>query len=126
MLMASSPHRVLVIDDEPALRLVLSDMLAACGYQSDVAADGAAGLARFREQRYGAVITDMLMPGMSGLEVAAALRTLDAGVQIIMLTGSAPSLSSDQARASGISMLLHKPVALAALKAAVDAACSIA
>jgi two-component system capsular synthesis sensor histidine kinase RcsC len=124
--MATDPNRVLVIDDEPALRSLLSDMLWACGYEADVAADGAAGLAQFREQRYGAVITDLLMPGMNGLEVAAALRALDGEVRIIMLTGSAPSLTSNRARESGVTTLLHKPIALGDLKAAVDAACSAA
>jgi DNA-binding response OmpR family regulator len=122
--MATDTHRVLVIDDEPALRSLLADMLSACGYDTDVAADGAAGLARFRERRYEAVITDLLMPGMNGLEVAAALRDLDPAVRIIMLTGSAPSLTTNRARESGVTTLLHKPIALTDLKAAVDAACS--
>jgi CheY-like chemotaxis protein len=89
-----------------------------------VAADGAAGLAQFREHHYEAVITDLLMPGMNGLEVATALRTLDPGVQIIMLTGSAPSLSTNRAREAGVNTLLHKPIALMDLKSAIDAACS--
>jgi CheY-like chemotaxis protein len=122
--MTTAPTRVLVIDDEPALRSLLSDMLSACGYETDVAADGAAGLAQFREHHYEAVITDLLMPGMNGLEVATALRTLDPGVQIIMLTGSAPSLSTNRAREAGVNTLLHKPIALMDLKSAIDAACS--
>jgi CheY-like chemotaxis protein len=122
--MATDRQRVLVIDDEPALRSLLSDMLGACGYVTDVAADGATGLARFREQRYEAVITDLLMPGMNGLEVASALRGIDPEVQIIMLTGSAPSLTTNRAREAGVNTLLHKPIALMDLKSAVDAATS--
>ena len=124
--MATDTRRVLVIDDEAVLRSLLSDMLEACGYETDVASDGAAGLARFREQRYEAVITDLLMPGMNGLEVATALRTIDPEVQVILLTGSAPSLTSNRARESGVTTLLHKPIALSDLKSAVDAACSAA
>lgn len=122
--MASDAPRVLVVDDEAVLRSLLSDMLSACGYSSDVAADGTAALARFREQRYGAVITDLLMPGMNGLEVAAALRTIDPEVQIILLTGSAPALTTGRAREAGVTTLLHKPIALADLKSAIDAACA--
>jgi len=121
--MASEARRVLVIDDEAVLRSLFRDMLSACGYEADVAEDGAAGLARFRERRYEAVITDLLMPGMNGLEVAAALRTIDPGVRVILLTGSAPALTAGRARESGVDTLLHKPIALADLKIAIDAAC---
>lgn len=121
--MASEARRVLVIDDEAVLRSLFRDMLSACGYEADVAEDGAAGLARFRERRYEAVITDLLMPGMNGLEVAAALRTIDPGVRVILLTGSAPALTAGRARASGVDTLLHKPIALADLKIAIDAVC---
>ena len=114
--------RVLVIDDEAMLRTLLQDMLAACGYDADVAASGAAGVARFQAERHRAVITDLLMPEMNGFEVVAALRTIDPAVRVIMLTGSAPAQTAGQARASGIT-LLHKPIALGDLKAAVDAAC---
>ena len=124
--MATDPHRVLVIDDEPALRSLLSDMLEACGYRCDVAADGPAGLAQFREHRYATVITDLLMPGMNGLQVATALRALDQHVRIIMLTGSAPALTVDGAREAGVTTLLHKPIPLGQLKSAVDAACATA
>jgi two-component system, NarL family, capsular synthesis sensor histidine kinase RcsC len=114
---------VLVIDDEAPLRGVLRDMLSACGYDADVAEDGIAGLARFQARRYDAVITDLVMPGMNGLEVAAALRGIDPGVRIILLTGSAPALTAGRARESGVT-LLHKPIALRDLKAAVDAVCA--
>ena len=99
---------------------------AACG-GTDVALDrasedGAAGLARYQSERYTAVITDFLMPGMDGFEVVAALRTIDPHVRVIMLTGSAAEMTVGRARESGVT-LLHKPIALQELKAAVDAAC---
>ena len=120
--MPTDSARVLVIDDEAILRALLRDMLAACGYDADVAESGAAGVARFQAERHRAVITDLLMPEMNGFEVIAALRTIDPAVRVIMLTGSAPAQTAGQARASGIT-LLHKPIALGDLKAAVDAAC---
>jgi DNA-binding response OmpR family regulator len=118
----SPATRVLVIDDEAVLRGLLREMLAACGYEADVAENGAAGVARFREGCYRAVITDFLMPGMNGFEVVRALRSLDPAIRIILLTGSAPHLTQAQAREMGLT-LLHKPIALIELKAAVDAAC---
>jgi two-component system capsular synthesis sensor histidine kinase RcsC len=124
--MNSETRRLLVIDDEAVIRSLLRDMLEACGYQADTAADGPAGVARFREGRYGAVITDLAMPGMNGLQVATEIRMLEPDARIILLTGSAPSLTYSRARESGVTTLLHKPIALADLKAAVDAACSAA
>jgi DNA-binding response OmpR family regulator len=120
--MPTDSARVLVIDDEAMLRGLLRDMLLACGYEADVAADGATGLARYQSERYTAVITDFLMPGMDGFEVVAALRTIDPQVRVIMLTGSAAEMTVGRARESGVT-LLHKPIALQELKAAVDAAC---
>jgi DNA-binding response OmpR family regulator len=120
--MTTNSHRVLVIDDEAALRGLLRDMLSACGYDVDVAEDGAAAIARFQQREYHAVITDLLMPGMNGFEVAGALRTINPEIRIIMLTGSAPHLTAARAREAGLT-LLHKPIALRDLKAAVDAAC---
>jgi CheY-like chemotaxis protein len=113
-----------VIDDEAVLRALLSDMIAACGYEVDVAEDGSTGIARFRERQYDVVVTDLLMPGLNGLQVAAELRTIEPQVQVILLTGSAPALSADRARESGV-VLLHKPIALKDLKTAVDAAAGV-
>ena len=120
--MTTNSARVLVIDDEAVLRGLLQEMLAAFGYDADVAENGEAGVSRFRERVYATVITDLLMPGMNGLEVVTALRTIDPLINIILLTGSAPSLTAARAREMGVT-LLHKPVALGDLKAAVDAAC---
>ena len=114
--------RILVIDDEAVLRGLLQEMLAAFGYDADVAENGAAGVSLFRERDYATVITDLLMPGMNGLEVVTALRTIDPLINIILLTGSAPGLTAARAREMGVT-LLHKPVALGDLKTAVDAAC---
>ena len=122
MTSTASSTRILVIDDEAVLRSLLRDMLAACGYQADVAENGPVGVARFREGGYQAVITDFLMPGMNGFEVVTALRAVDPAIRIILLTGSAPDITAGRAREMGLT-LLHKPIALVDLKAAVDAAC---
>ena len=65
---------VLVIDDEPLLRELLHEFLALLGHASDLAADGREGLARFDPLVHQIVITDFLMPGLTGLEVAEAIR----------------------------------------------------
>jgi CheY-like chemotaxis protein len=121
--MSAVTKRVLVIDDEAVLRGLLRDMLEVCGYDADIAEDGVAGIARFQQHRYDAVITDLLMPRMNGFEVATALRIIDPSIAIIMLTGSAPELTARRAEESGLT-LLRKPIALRELKAAIDTACN--
>ena len=66
--------KVLVIDDQPLLRDVLAEFLELLGHEADLAADGREGLARFDPSVHQIVLTDFLMPGLTGLEVAAAIR----------------------------------------------------
>ena len=116
--------RVLVIDDEPSVRKVLRDILATFGFQTDAVADGPAGIEQFRQHGYDVVITDLLMPGMTGVEVAAKLRDLDPKVGLILLTGSSSPAVSAEAKRDRLG-LLHKPVSPDQLVAAVDRARSI-
>ena len=113
--------RVLVIDDEPSVRKVLRDILATFGFQTDAVADGPAGIEQFRQRGYDVVITDLLMPGMTGVEVAAKLRDLDPNVGLILLTGSSSPAVSAEAKRDRLG-LLHKPVSPDQLVAAVDRA----
>jgi CheY-like chemotaxis protein len=108
--------RVLVIDDEPAVRAFLADALTYFGFGVDVAADGLPGLQQFRSDDHDAVITDICMPGMTGLEVLERLRSMDATVPVIFLTGSAAPGVLQRARASG-GTLVHKPITLDKLQA---------
>src|SRR5437870_10664244 len=78
--------RILVIDDDRHVRTLLCDLLEAWGYEPDAAADGREGLRRFEPGRYDAVLTDLGMPGLSGLDVVAGVRHRDAGVSVIMFT----------------------------------------
>jgi CheY-like chemotaxis protein len=66
--------KVLVIDDQPLLRDLLAEFLELPGQESEQAADGREGLASFDPLVRQAVLTDFLMPGLSGLDVAEAIR----------------------------------------------------
>lgn len=110
--------RILVVDDERAIRHMLRDVLDAFGYAVDVAAGGPEALAAFAPDRYDLVVTDLLMAGMSGIEVAQAIRSVDADVPLILLTGSVPGIRVEQARIADLT-LLHKPIGLRDLQDAV-------
>lgn len=112
--------RVLVIDDERHIRGLLSELLMTWGCEADVAADGREGLSLFQRGRYDLVLTDLLMPGVTGLEVIKTVRDADAGVGVIMLTASTADLEGDRRRLGFT--LLHKPVQFDALERAVKRA----
>lgn len=107
---------VLVIEDEPVVREVMTALLEQMGHQVVPAADGAEGLERLREQTFDALITDLGMPGMSGLAVAAAARHAFSALPIILLTGWGDQMRATSGLPEGVDMILSKPVRLEALR----------
>jgi CheY-like chemotaxis protein len=80
---------VLVIDDQPPLRDLFAEFLALLGHSADLAADGHEGLARFDPLVHQVVLTDFLMPGLTGLEVAAVIRGRGCTTPIVVISGCA-------------------------------------
>src|SRR5581483_5981755 len=80
------PHTVLIIDDEEAGLYVRKLVLEAEGYQVVSALDGMQGLKVFRRQRVDAVITDQVMPGLDGVQVAREIKQQNRRVPVIMLS----------------------------------------
>lgn len=78
--------RVLVVDDEPALRESLDRALRAEGYVVETLPDGAAALARLAADEPDALLLDVLMPGLDGLETARRLRASGSRIPLLMLT----------------------------------------
>jgi DNA-binding response OmpR family regulator len=78
--------RVLVVDDDATVRDVVGRYLDEAGYQVDLAADGPTGLRAARERCPDAVVLDLMLPGMTGLDVCRALRREDDRLPIVMLT----------------------------------------
>ena len=117
---ASHPSRILVIDDDRYVRSLLADLLEAWGYEFDSAADGREGLRRFEPGRYQVVLTDLGMPGLSGLDVVAGVRDRDPGVSVIMFTAFSGDLDTDRRRLGF--MVVRKPLDIDDLRRAVRAA----
>ncbi len=78
-------RRILVVDDEPAIRTLLSSYLVHDGYAVDEAGDGEAALAALRAHPFDLVLLDIMLPGMDGLEVLRQLRTFS-DVYVILVT----------------------------------------
>jgi two-component system, NarL family, capsular synthesis sensor histidine kinase RcsC len=108
--------RVLVIDDQPLLRDLLAEFLELLGHTSDLVADGPEALARFDPLVHQAVITDLLMPGLTGLEVAASIRARGCTTPIVMLSGHAEPDDERRAAQAGL-RFVRKPVSFAKFEA---------
>src|SRR6266508_2234365 len=106
----SQDSRILLVDDNHVVR----DML---GYRADAAGSGAEALALFDRGQYDIVLTDLVMPGMSGWEVLAAVRQRDPQVPIIILTGT-PAIGDPRAAQPEVTVL-RKPVDVTALDATI-------
>ncbi|MFI7383557.1 response regulator transcription factor [Streptomyces sp. NPDC049813] len=80
------PHRILIVDDEPAVREALQRSLAFEGYGTEVAVDGADALEKAAAHRPDLVVLDVQMPRMDGLTAARRLRATGSTTPILMLT----------------------------------------
>jgi two-component system OmpR family response regulator len=107
--------RVLVVEDEPKMAELLRRGLVEEGYAVDVAADGPEGYAAAVSQHYDAVVLDVMLPGMSGLEVCRRLRQDHVGVPVLMLTARAAVPDRISGLDGGADDYLTKPFHLAEL-----------
>jgi CheY-like chemotaxis protein len=80
--------RILVIDDEAAVRRTVLRILVASGHEAIEAADATAGLRLWREQRPDVIVTDIALPDMTGFELIGLLRSEGETVPIIAISGS--------------------------------------
>ncbi len=101
--------RVLVIDDEPFVRDTLGDILRQQHHDVVVADDGVSGLARFREGAFDLVMTDLAMPGMSGWQVAQAVKAARPTVPVVLVTGWGVEVEADELQTHGVDRVMTKP-----------------
>jgi two-component system response regulator MprA len=109
--------RILVVDDEPALRDALKRALQVEGYGVDLASDGREALAKLIESPPDAVILDILMPEVDGLEVCRRLRAVGDRTPVLMLTARDAVADRVEGLDAGADDYLVKPFALAELLA---------
>jgi CheY-like chemotaxis protein len=102
--------RCLVVDDEPAVRTVVADILMAAGHQVVEAADGAEAIERLHAATFDLVLTDLAMPRVSGWQVARAAKQASPGAPVFLVTGFGVELSADERRANGVDAVLVKPL----------------
>ena len=99
--------RVLVVDDEPNTREVVSGYLRGDGHRVLTAADGGEALHRFMKEDFDLVITDHGMPDMNGLQLADAVHLINPAKSVILLTGFA---FGPEQQPTSIDCVLQKPL----------------
>ncbi len=121
---ANPPLRILVVDDELAVRQILADFLESEGHSAAVAVDGREGLEIFHREKWDMVFTDRAMPGMTGDELAAAIKEADPTVPVVMITGFVDPKRDYQAEPRLIDVVVRKPFTFAGLRNAISEACA--
>ena len=118
--------RILIIDDEPDILMMLKKMLERAGFEVDIAENGESGMQLFHSQSADLVITDIIMPEKEGLEIIREMKQLKPDLKIIAISGGG-RLSADNyldtAKMFGADRAFQKPFRQAELVAAVKELC---
>src|SRR5260221_3069077 len=104
--------RILIVDDDPGTLASLSRAFALEGYEAATAPSAARALERLRGGPVAAILSDVVMPGMDGLELLARLREQAPGVPVILMSGQATVEIAVQATKLGALDFVEKPVGL--------------
>jgi len=106
------PRRILVVDDEAVIRLLITAALLRSGYEVDDAQDGEVAWAALQAKRYDLLITDNSMPKMTGIALVKTLRGHNLTLPIVMATGATPTEDLKRYPWLGINAILLKPYAV--------------
>lgn len=115
-------RRILIVDDEDTIRHALSRYLRLRQYDVDTAESGNAAMERLALSRYAVLVSDVRMPGMSGLEVLRRVRELDEDIGVVMLSAVNDAPTATEALAGGALDYLTKPIDLGDFQKAIEAA----
>ncbi|MBO9539805.1 response regulator transcription factor [bacterium] len=122
--MSEANPRILLIDDQEELLETLDEWLRFSGYRTETASGGQEALEQLRRARFDVVVTDLQMPGITGLELLSLLKQQDPTLEVIFLTGQGTMADAIEALREGRAFdFLQKPLRdLNHLNAAIDKA----
>jgi two-component system response regulator (stage 0 sporulation protein F) len=112
--------KVLVVDDQVGIRVLLVEVFSTEGYETYQASNGKAALQIVREKRPDLVLLDMKIPGMDGLEILKQIREFDPSIKVIMMTAYGELAMIRKATDLGALMHFTKPFDIDELRAAVN------
>ena len=105
----SSPHRILVVDEDRDLRRLYADALAGLGCHVDAAEDGAAAWEALKSSRYHLLITEHEIPNLTGVELVKLLRAARMAVPVVMAAGRLPTHELARHPSLQLAAMLSKP-----------------
>lgn len=112
---------ILIVEDEPNMRMGLKDNLEYEGYEVEFAEDGKIGLSKILEKEYDLILLDVMMPGMSGFEVCRTARSKGIKTPIILLTAKGEEIDKVLGLELGADDYITKPFSLRELLARIKA-----
>ena len=115
--------RILVVEDEPTLRLALQDALEAEGATVHSAADGNSGLELFRKHRHDIVLTDLIMPGLNGIQLIEHIHGIEPGTILFAITAYGNVETAVRAMKIGAADFITKPFSIQDLIQKIRQAC---
>ena len=112
----TSRRRVLVVDDDPLVREVISAYLSEDGYTVTLAVNGRDGLEKFAAGEFDIVLTDRSMPEMEGDEFAREVKKLRPDVPVVLITGFGDIMAATGDKPEGVDIVMSKPFTMAGLQ----------
>ncbi len=109
-------RRILIVDDDEGHAEALADALEADGYRATIATSGEAGITKISEETFEAVLTDLVMPDRSGIDVLEAAVRLQPDAAVLLVTGHESVRTAVDAMRKGAADYLSKPVDIAELR----------
>ena len=116
---SDSKGLILVVEDDDEVRSMLQDFLSFLGYDIDIAADGLEGLNKIKEGTYDLVITDIVMPYVSGIGIISILKKEHPEIPIIAITGYGYH-AEELAHGKNADLIMGKPFDVQKLKEAIE------
>ncbi|MFO7606270.1 MAG: response regulator [Desulfurivibrionaceae bacterium] len=102
-------NRILIVDDDPELRENISELLSDEGWEVETAVDGKSALRKTREKEYDIVLTDLIMPGMQGTELAALVKHEQPMIKVVIMTAYSTVDNAVEVMRRGADDYLTKP-----------------
>jgi len=107
--MTTDCTKILLVDDDPAILEILSEMMAIFGYEHETARDGLEAIEKLKQGFFHIVLTDMKMPGMDGMELLKYISSNYPNIKVMVLTGFDRTYSYTDVIKAGASDFISKP-----------------
>ncbi len=111
--------KILIVDDEKLVRWTIEKSMGQQDFQFVSASTGTEAVERLREESFDIVITDFVMPGFNGIEVARRARQLQPDSKVIMITAHETILDREEANKAGVRSIINKPFMVSEVRKAI-------